>query len=462
MKICPVSVREALPRSCPATRSQVARPRAESGFALVEVLVSAIVVTLLAGAAFGLLGTTAHTASEQRHRSEAYAVAQEDQARLRSLRVPTLNRLSQTRTVTLNGTAFTVTSTGAFINDTTGTASCGQGTSSADYVKVTSSVTWPSLGGRPPVVIQSIIAPPTGSLDSTHGTLTISAINAQGAPIAGIGLAGSGAGTFSGSTDSAGCALFPDQAAGNYTLTPSGTTGLVDKDGNAPAAQTISVIAGTTNTVALQYDQGGSIPVSFRTRIGSASTLVPSTADSVVVFNTGMTTAKAYGNPGGSRVSTVTATPVFPFTSPDTVYAGACSGNNPNPSSLPNPPGAAAIANVTVPSGGSLPASVQLPALNLTVWSGTGSSSPGSAVSNAHVIVSDSNCSISGNPVKRTFSTNSSGKLADPGLPWSTYSVCVDNGSRRKTTSGVVVQNLTVGTTLNVYMGTGTSSGVCT
>ncbi|MGZ8666224.1 MAG: type IV pilus modification PilV family protein, partial [Solirubrobacterales bacterium] len=284
MNICPVSVREALPRSLAASCKQRARPRADAGFALIEVLVSALVATLLAGAAFGLLGATAHQASEQRQRSAAYAVAQEDQARLRSLRVPTLNGLNQTRTVSVGGTNFTVTSTGVFINDVTGTASCGQGTSSADYIKATSSVTWPGIGNRPPVVIQSIIAPPTGSLDSTHGTLTISAMNAQGAPGSGIGVSGSGAGSFNGSTDSTGCAVFPDQAAGTYTLTTSGGTGLVDKDGNAPGPQTISVIAGTTNTVALQYDQGGSIPVTFKTRIGSSPTLSNSSADSVVVF----------------------------------------------------------------------------------------------------------------------------------------------------------------------------------
>jgi hypothetical protein len=420
---------------------------------------SAVVATLIAGAAFGLLGASARTAAEQRHSSEAYAVAQEDQARLRSLRVPSLNRLSQTRTVSLNGTPFTVTSGGVFVNNATGTSSCGQGTSSADYVKVTSAVTWPSIGSRPPVEIQSIIAPPNGSLDSTHGTLTISAQNAQGVPISGIGLSGSGSGSFSGATDAAGCAMFPDQAAGNYTLTPSGgAPGLVDKDGNAPAPQTVSVIAGTTNTIALQYDQAGSIPVTFRTRVGSA--LVASTADSVIVFNTGMTVAKSFGTPGGARVITVAATPLFPFTSPDTVYAGACTGNNPNPTGIANPPGAAAIANVTVPAGASAPATVQLPALNLTVWSGT-SSSPGSPVSNAHVTVSDTNCSVSGNLVKRTYATNAAGKLADPGLPWSIYNVCVDNGSRRKSSNGITVQDLTNGTTLNVFMGSGTSSGVC-
>ena len=76
------------------------------------------------------------------------------------------------------------------------------------------------------------------------------------------------------------------------------------------------------------------------------------------------------------------------------------------------------------------------------------------------MIVNDTTCAV-----KRTYSTNSSGKLADPGLPWSSntgYTVCVDNGIRRKTTSGVLVQNLTNGTTLTSTWGRAPPSGVCT
>ena len=215
---------------------------AEGGFALVEVLISAVIVLSASGAVFGLLTATAHSSAEERHRSEAYAVAQEDQARLRSLRVPTLDRLSQTRTVTLNGTPFTVESSGVFVNAKTGTPSCGQETSSADYVKITSTVAWSSSGAHAPVTIQSIVTPPNGALDPTHGTLTIFVEGANGEPMPGIGLSGSGAGTFSGSTDSEGCAMFPDQPSGNYTLTPA-AVGLVEKDGNTPGPQTVGVIA---------------------------------------------------------------------------------------------------------------------------------------------------------------------------------------------------------------------------
>ena len=186
-------------------------PPGEAGFALVEVLISAVIIVLASGATFGLLSASAHSAAEERHRSEAFGLAQEDQSRLRALPVASLNRLTQTRTVTLNGTPFTVESEGEYINNKTGTSSCGQGTSSADYIQITSTVTWPSLGSRKPAEIQSIVAPPPGSLNPEDGTLTISADNAAEAPIPGIGLSGTGAGTFSGTTDSEGCAVFANQ-----------------------------------------------------------------------------------------------------------------------------------------------------------------------------------------------------------------------------------------------------------
>lgn len=439
---------------------------AQAGFALIEVLVSAVIAMLIAGAVFGLLESTARSASEERRKSVAYAIAQEDQAHLRAMQVASLNNLSQTSSVTLDGTPYTVESQATFVNDATGTSSCGRETSSADYVQIASTVTWPSIGAGSPVKIQSIVAPPNGSLDPTHGTLTVSVENAQGKGVPGIGLTGTGAGSFSGTTNSEGCGQFADQPAGNYTLTPSGPAGTVEKDGNPPAPQAVSVVAGTTSTVALQLDQAGSVTIAFKTKVGTK--LVSSSADSVVAFNTGMSSAKTFGTPGGPREGSRQATPLFPFTSPDTLYAGACGGNNPNPSGETAPPGAAAIANVLVPAGGSANATIQLPALNLTVWSGT-SAAPGARVEKAHVTVSDLNCMVSGQPVKRVYSTDSNGALLnpisgkpDPGLPWSSYDVCVDNGLRQQVATSVAVKNLIGGTTLPVYLtGLGSSLGTC-
>ncbi len=394
-------------------------PPGEAGFVLIEVLVSAVIVVLISTAVFTLLTTTGHAAAEERHRSEAYALAQEDQARLRSLRVPLLNHLSQTRIVTLNGTPFTVESSAVFVNDKTGTSSCGQGTASADYVKIASTVSWSSSGSHGPVKIASIVAPPTGSLDPSHGTLTIFVANAHEVPIAGVGLSGTGAGTFNGTTNSEGCAQFPDQPSGNYTLTPSGVAGgLVEQNGNPPGPMTIGVVASSTSTVQLLYDLPGSIPVAFTTMSGGK--LVTAKASSIIVFNTGMKTAKVVPSESGNPELEITAKSLFPFTSPDTVYAGACETNNPNKSGESNPPDAAALASVLVPAGGTAAkATIQLPALTLTV-----KNSESKPINEASVKVIDTECEVSGKPLTRTYKTNALGQLAEPGLPWSTYTVC--------------------------------------
>jgi Tfp pilus assembly protein PilV len=431
----------------------------EQGFALIEVLVSALIVVIVGGAVLTTLQATARSAADSRHHSEAQAIAQEDQARLRSMRISSLNRLEQTWPVSLDGTTFTVKSTGVFVNNTSGTASCTSGESSADYVRITSTVSWAEMGKRPPVVLQSIVSPSNGSLDPGHGTLTIAAINAAGLPLPGLGVSGTGPGTFSGTTDAGGCANFADLPAGNYTMTPSGV-GLVDKDGKAPASQTAGVNPSGTQTVILQYDHPGALEVDFKYRVGSSSEFKPSSASAVRVFNSGMTSTLDVSAPGGTPAAAIkTEGKLFPFTSPYAVYAGTCSSNNPNPGSNPEAPGAAAVASVTVPPGAILAplpkGTIQLPALNLVV------KKDGSPLVGAEVKITNSGgCSFS-----RKYTTTTGGVLIDAGLPWGTYNVCAatTTGSiRRKTLpSSVEVQNLTNPPLKEIDLTSGTSNGAC-
>jgi hypothetical protein len=255
-----------------------------------------------------------------------------------------------------------------------------------------------------------------------------------------------------------GCAIFANLPAGNYTLTPTAST-YVDKDGNQPGPVTTSVVAQSTNSVALQLDRPGSIDVTFQTKVGS--TLVPSQSDTIVAFNTGMTTAETFGTIG-TEASTLSATPLFPFSSPDTVYAGTCTGNNPQSTAA-----GVASKSVTVNAGGpAATAQLTLPALNLTVWKGTSSSNTVGALNGARVVITDKNCSVSGSGVKRVFSTNSSGKLPDPGLPWSVYDVCVSGipsgtTTRRVTTTNLAVKDPATPTPLTVYLGASSTTGAC-
>ena len=382
----------------------------EAGFALVEIVVSAAVIVIVAGGALTALQASGRSSAEERHREQAHAVASDDQARLRSLTISDLIDLEETRTVTVDDTPYTVTSTGEFVAEDSGTATCEAGTATVDYTKITSTVSWPSLSGRPPVQLESIVAPPSGSI-AGRGALQVEVIDAQGVGIPNFALSGSGDGSFNGSTGPTGCARFRSLPAGNYTLTPA-TAGLVDANGNAPAPLPTSVVDQSTNTVVLQYDEPGSIVTTFTTRGYLPSGTTAARMDSVMVFNTGMSAAKVVPSQSGGFDTSITAGSLFPFASTYTVYAGTCTSDSP-------PAGSAAIKSVTVPAGGPpASASLQLPALKLTVYQGTSTSSARAA--GAGVWVKDRSC---GN-YKRTYTTNANGQLDFPALPYSVYDVC--------------------------------------
>jgi Tfp pilus assembly protein PilV len=444
-----------------------ARAPSERGSALIEVVVSSVLVVIVAGGVFTAFDTATRSTAEERHRARAHSIAEADLSRMRTMRISDLSNLSETRTETQDGTPYTVESDAEFQTDSTGTASCDEGTASADYIRITSTVTWPSIGSRPPVVSQSIVAPPNGSVSASSGALAIGVENAANEGIPGIGLTGSGQGSFSGVTGPNGCAIFGNLPAGEYTVTVSGVgSGLIDRDGNEPGPIQTSVVAESTNTVVLQYDDPGAAVVRFQTRAYGTNEQVDSTTDSVIAFNNGMSAAKAFGDPG-TPVAEITGTPLFPFSSPYSVYAGTCEGDNPNPGGVAGSPGEDAIATVDVPAGGAAPAeTIQLPALHVTVYTGADTSS--SPAAGATVKVRDTQCG----DFLRTFTTNAQGQLDDPGLPYSVYNVCAHGdvgGSTQSRTTGTAdspadpdVTNLTTGTVLNLFLsGTGSQPSEC-
>jgi hypothetical protein len=393
-------------------------------------------------------------------------------ARMRTMRISDLANLDQTRQVVVDGTPYAVQSLASFATDATGTASCDSGTASADYIQIRSKVTWPSIGARAPVVAQSLVAPPNGSVSPDSGALAIQIEDGGNAGIEGIPLSGfqeGGEGSFSGATGANGCAVFGNLPEGNYTLEVTDST-LVDKDGNPPAPQPTSVVAESTNTVALQYDEPGTIEVGFETWVEGETgrELAATEFDSVVVFNTGMSVAKTFGAPG-TPAAKVEAVTLFPFTSPYAVYAGSCEANNPNPGGEPEPP--PSIADALVSAGGKTAVTLQLPPLDLTVWSGDGESEGEVPVEGAEVTVGDSGCQVEDEggetePLERAFTTNEAGGLDNPGLPFGSYVVCVGYGGKHIVKAAVDLPedplDLEAGTALAFYIGhPAAESGPC-
>ncbi len=431
---------------------------------LIEILVSALVLVVATAGVVTLLVTTTKTQAEQRHNSEAYALAQEDQARLASMRLATLNRLDQTRPVKLNKTIFQVRSRGVFINDKTSTPSCGVGTSSADYVEITSVVSWQGMNPGERAKIVSILSPSNGSLDANNGTLAISVKTQPQVPVPNVYVSG-GSGAFAGYTDAAGCAVFADLPAATYSTTVSGVAaGVVNKDGSYIEEKKLTVVGGDTKTTPFEFDRPGTIPVNFKYRVGSGSEFKISGADSLVANNSGMSAGRVFWTPGTIREPTVNATPLFPFGSTYYLYAGSCASNNPDPEAKGLNP--AAVANVVAPPGGTAAAvTLQLPALELVVKNGS------TALPGAKVTITDKSCKeVKNNFVKRTYTTNAAGMpsnsstgIAELGLPWGSYEVCastnVSGTNRRKFVSTVNVKNLAAATTQTIDLGSGGETG---
>lgn len=430
--------------------------RSHAGFALVEVMVSAVIVLILASGTLFAISATKKSSAEERHRATAHGIAQEDQGRMRGFRISALSNYTQERTVQGDDGSYTVSSRAEFVTDATGTASCEEDSASADYIRISSSVTWPSIGARPPVLLQSIVTPPNGSIAANRGALAVSIRGGQGQPIPGVQLSGTGPGSFSGTTSENGCVIFGNLPVGNYALTVN-LPGYVNQDGQPAGIVNTSVADMSTNTLALQLDEPGGVDVSFTTR--KQGQIIPSSYESIVAFNTGMTVAKVFSR--ATPVATLSAEPLFPFASPTTVFAGGCEANNPNPGDVVGAPGAAAQASVPVLPDQIAAAQIQLPSLDLRVRSGTSASSPGTPVSAATVILTDSGCAASGQTVKIRRTTDTSGGLTDPGLPWSTYSVCVGKSGKRSITSNVQLKNLNASTVLTVYLGAA-ATGTCT
>lgn len=434
---------------------------------LIEVLVSAMCVVIATAGVVTVLQTSIRSQREERHGSEAYAIAQEDQARMTSMRLASLNRLDEIRTVTLNKTVFKVRSTGFFVNDTTSTPSCGEGTSSADYVHITSAVTWPGMRSSEKAEIESILSPANGSLDPNNGTIAFSVKNQPQYPMSGVSVFG-GAGVINGLTDAAGCAVFADLPSGDYNVTVSGeAAGLVNKSGKSSEEQKVTVVGGDTKTVNFEFDKPGTVPLQFKYRVGNTTEFKPATADAVVGFNSGMSQARILGTPGGTRQETLNATPLFPFGSAYTFYAGSCSSNNPDPEGK-FPALAPAFANVIAPAGATAAAAtIQLPALELVVKNGA------AVLSGAKITITDKVCKDASKVlVKRTYTSNATGMpsnsatgASELGLPWGSYELCasanISGNNRRKKVSTVVVQDLTKAATAAIDLGSGTESGTC-
>jgi Tfp pilus assembly protein PilV len=406
-------------------RSEAVDARSQAGFALIEVIISALLVALIVVATLNGFDVTSRATAGERSRAQADALAQQAEDRLRSKPVSELETYEAkplVETVTQNGTTYTITSKAVYYLDSTATASCNSSASSVGYYYTTSTVTWPSLGARKPVTETGVISPPPGS------ALIVQVTNAASEGVAGMNVTATGPlpveTKHTLATAANGCAILT-LLPGEYKVNVE-RVGYVDQnwyensEKDPSSVHSVYLVAETAVKEPYRFDVAGTLEVEFG---GSA----PAEGDTFVAFNSLMTPPSFRAIPSPSTIGKyekVIKSPatVFPFTAEAkyAVYAGTCEADNPKTVNPENK-----LEEVTVPPGGTAKVKVTQPPINIRVWSGKSKASPGKLIENAIVTLKDERCE----GLKHESKTNKNGGLSRPGAPFaSEYSLCVTGG----------------------------------
>src|SRR4051812_5529818 len=342
-------------------RGACRRLRAQSGFALIEVVVSAALLMVVAGGVLAGIDGPAAVSAKNDARSQAAALAQQDQERLRSKTIAQLNGYSATNNVTI-GTppvTYSVLSQATWVHDSTDTGSCtvAQDDTSGDYLKIVSQVT-PPAGNGSPVKLTSLLAPPPGTASSTKGTLTVRITNHLDAPVSGQSVSISGPESGTQSTNAEGCAVFQNIEKGAYNITFS-RAGWVDPSSTNIVNRSTTVTPGDVTLVNHSYAPSGRLNVSVDTKVGPAVP-VASPAKAVTVSNIGIPTGTLTFNAPASPTqgSSGFALDLYPFTTGYSVWAGKCAAGNPVLYGV-------AAQTATPPSAGSASLTVRQPSINI-------------------------------------------------------------------------------------------------
>jgi Tfp pilus assembly protein PilV len=396
------------------------RLHAQTGFALIEVVVSAALLMVVAGGVLAGIDGPAAISSKGEVRSEAAALAQQDQERLRSKTISQLNGYTATNSVTV-GTppvTYSVYSKASWVHDSSDPTSCtiAQDDTSGDYLKILSRVTPPAGNYGAPVELSSLMAPPPGTNSNTKGTLTVHITNQVDAPVVGQSVSITGPESQTQSTNSEGCAVFQNIEKGTYNITFSRVNWLDPSSANV-VNRTTSVTPGNVTVVNHNYALRGTINVSVDTKVGAAAA-VTSPAKGVMIANAGIPTGTLAfpapaSPPEGSSAFTLY---VYPFPTGYGVWAGTCASGNPTLYGV-------AAQTATPASGGSASVTVRQPSITVTSATGVPTYGTYPTQPGEHIVYTsiDAGCSE-----KRSQTAGTGGIVPYPGMPYGNYKLCGD------------------------------------
>ncbi len=303
----------------------------DSGFTLIEVLIAMMVFAIISVVvAYSLTLSMTLTRSSRSSEVAANLAAQQvDVARA----TPNIFAVtSGVLTQTLDGTTYTITKSVGWVNSAGNASDCGSGTSILQNKTLNVSVTWDGKNpSTTPVQASTLLAPAGPINDPTTGTIIVHVTNAAGQSFSGVPVAvnvdttvspntATAVSTAPAPTDADGCSYVLKVMPGTYVITvgKSGDGRISSKQVQVPSAQT-TVTAGQSSVLDVQYD----------TAITPIMTLSPGAPLGTMFPPSLPMTYAPQGDAYSTNVTPVTVaalttatTPLFPWTSGYSVFAG--------------------------------------------------------------------------------------------------------------------------------------------
>lgn len=316
----------------------------DAGMTLVEVVVAITLFTVMAGSILALLGGAIRLTRDDRFHMEASILASRELEITRDAfsstsRGPTTIDTNQVvnpspldsgtvgQPLVVDNVPYTVTRTAQWSEmGQTAESTCDEGGSiELAYLRVWVDVTWPGLGDRPPVTMETVMTPPKGTYSALTGHIGVKVIDASGEPFAGRTVTVTGAsGTFTETTSSDGCALFAFLTPGTYQVKVQ-TAGYVNRNGDPSGTATAQVQVGQLWRTTIEYDQAATISATFTTETGYA---LPATNNIAIALGNSALLPSGSKKIAGSG-NTRSVSNLWPYPSGYQVWAGSCLDNDP-------------------------------------------------------------------------------------------------------------------------------------
>jgi hypothetical protein len=388
-------------------RLRAVSPREERGAVLVEIMVSAVILVVVAGATFKSIDAASSVSSKSKSKGVATSIAQKSMDDLRTTAPKQLSSWgSKSTTETVDGVVYSIATSAYWVRDSTQDKSCDG--NPGDYLRLSASVTWQGMtASDKPVKVYSIVTEPNGTYEK-YGNLAIKILNASGAGVPNISVNLTSPTVLSDTADVNGCAYFANVNPGTYAGSFSKTS-YVDKDGTNVINGSWTIVAGQTTVQTFGYDLQATPTVNFK--LGDPTTGSATTGQYATFYHVQRAATLEAGSAAG--VNSVSATGLYPFTSAYAVYSGraTCAGNDTVTTAATLTPGSSPTINVSEP-----PLNIQVQKNGVNIANGTTTASWKATHS--------TQTSCLDTALKATTATGTIA-AADNGFPAAQYSVCV-------------------------------------